>query len=172
MRAQGLRERFYGFSRGISPTGVCRSNRVAFSMKFADGSFRGGVLVFANGAFAVSGDCADATPDIATNITPIIPKIPKARKRPTNFMEFLAEKWRAADWVRHMNFVRHKFWRYRCTCRGAVGHCLRSIKDVVQRHKATADASRSAAQQGTCCVLGGFRGYGADVAALLSNDLA
>ena len=172
MRAHRLRERFCGFSRGISPTSVCRSNCVAFSVKFADGAFSGGALAFANRAFVVRGDRADASPDVATNITPIIPKSPSARKRATNFMECLAEKRRAADWVHPMNFVRHKFRRYRRTSRDAVGDSLRSIKNVVQRHKATADASRSAAQQGTCCVLGSFRGYGADVADLLSDDLA
>ena len=172
MRAHRMRKRVCRFSRGISPASVCWSNRIAFPVKFADGSFRAGALAFANGAFVVSGDCADATPAITTNITPIIPKSPSARKRATSFMKCLAEKRRAADWVRHMNFVRHKFWRYRCTSRAAVRHSLRSIKDVVQRHKATADASRPAAQQGTCFVLGGFRGYGADVADLLSDDLA
>ena len=92
MRAHRLRERFCGFSRGISPTSVCKSNRVAFPVKFADVSIRAGALAFANVAFVVSGDCADATPAIATNITPITPKIPSAIKRPTNFMEILAEK--------------------------------------------------------------------------------
>ena len=116
---------------------------------------------------ALSGDIGPAT-----NITPIIPKSLSAGKRAINFMECLAEKRRAADWVHPMNFVRRKFRRYRRTSRAAVGHSLRSIKDVIQRHKATADASRSAALQGTCCVLGGFRVYGADVADLLSDDLA
>ena len=132
MREHRLRERFCGCSRGLSLASVSRSNRVAYSMKFADGAFRGGVLAFANRAFVVSGDCADATRDIATNITPILPKSPRASMRLTNFMEFLAEKWRAADWVRPINFVRHKFRRYRRTSRGAVGHSLRSIRGALK----------------------------------------